>query len=68
MKSWKRVPTPMTRSAASQAALPQAEPVTPGEPKFIGCSQRVAPLPAWVSTTGMLRRAAKSASRSSAPE
>ena len=31
---------PMTRSAASQAALPQAEPVVPGEPKFIGCSQR----------------------------
>ena len=52
----------MTRSAASQAALPQAEPVTPGEPKFSGCSQLVAPLPAWVSTIGMLRRAAKSAS------
>ena len=68
VKSWKRVPTPITRSAASQASLPQAEPVTPGEPKFIGCSQAVAPLPAWVSTTGMLRRAAKSASRSSAPE
>ena len=52
VKSWKRVPTPITRSAASQAALPQAEPVTPGEPKFIGCSQLVAPLPAWVSTIG----------------
>ena len=56
VKSWKRVPTPMTRSAAAQASLPQAEPVTPGEPKFIGCSQLSAPLPAWVSTKGMLRR------------
>ena len=46
------MPTPITRSAASQASLPQAEPVTPGEPKFIGCSQPVAPLPAWVSTIG----------------
>ena len=68
VKSWNRVPTPITRSAAMQSSLAQSEPVTPGEPKLRGCVAASAPLPAWVSTNGMLWRSANAASTSSASE
>ena len=51
-----------------QSSLAQSEPVTPGEPKLSGCVAASAPLPAWVSTKGMLWRSAKAASTSSASE
>ncbi len=43
VKSWKRAPTPMMRLAEAQSSLAHADPVTPGDPKFRGCSQEFAP-------------------------
>ena len=53
MKSEYRVPTPITTSASRASALATGEPVEPTPPTASGWSQRMAPLPAWVSATGI---------------
>src|SRR5271156_5633691 len=50
VKSGNRVPKPTIKSAVAHSLLAQSLPVTPGEPKFSGSRQLLAPLPAWVST------------------
>ena len=63
-KSPIRVPIPITRSASRISRLAARPPFVPAGPMFIGWVQGRAPLPAWVSTTGMPKRLAKPASSS----
>ncbi len=58
----------MTRSAVRATALPAEPPVAPTGPIWSGWSQASAPLPAWVSVTGMPKRVAKASSAASAAE
>ena len=53
VKSEYRVPTPITTSASRASALATGEPVDPTPPTACGWSHRIAPLPAWVSATGI---------------
>ena len=62
VKSCSRVPTARTRSASRARVFAAELPVTPIAPTARGWSQGSAPLPAWVSATGMPCRAAKSCS------
>ena len=67
-KSPIRVPMPMTTSASRASRLAARPPFVPAGPAFIGWFQGRAPLPAWVSTTGMPKRVANAASSSVASE
>ena len=53
VKSLYRVPTPMITSASRASRLATGVPVEPTPPTEFGWSQLTAPLPAWVSATGM---------------
>ena len=53
VKSLYRVPMPRTTSASRASALATGEPVAPTPPTAHGWSQARAPLPAWVSETGI---------------
>jgi hypothetical protein len=68
VKSWNRVPSPITRSASAAALLAALVPVTPMLPSAISWFQGSAPLPAWVSATGIPNSAAKPASSAVAAE
>ncbi len=68
LKSANRVPTPTITSASAASVFAAPAPVTPIAPMAIGCSTGVADLPAWVSPTGMPRRAQRSISSRSASE
>ena len=57
---------PMTTSASRASALAADEPVDPTPPTADGWSQLMAPLPAWVSETGMPVAAANARSSSDA--
>ena len=61
------MPTPMMRSALSAMWLPESQPVEPTPPTALGWSKLMAPLPAWVSPTGMPVVVAKARSSSLAP-
>ena len=63
MKSLYRVPTPITTSASRASAFAAGVPVAPTPPTASGWSHGSAPLPAWVSATGMPVASAKRAQR-----
>ena len=65
-KSVKRVPMPMTRSAAAAISLAPREPATPAPCRLRSWSQCIVPLPAWVSATGMPVCSAKAVMAASA--
>ena len=72
MKSLYRVPTPITTSASRASAFATGVPVEPTPPTASGWSHGTAPLPAWVSETGIpvvsaKRRSASLASAYSTP-
>ncbi len=68
VKSEYRVPMPMTTSASRARALAADEPVEPTPPTALRWSQLMAPLPAWVSATGMPVAVANARSCSEASE
>ena len=68
MKSARRVPTAITRSASRARRLAARLPFGPIAPAFQAWFQGSAPLPAWVSQTGMPRPSAKSDSAAVASE
>ena len=68
MKSLYRVPTPITTSASRASALATGVPVEPTPPTACGWSHSSAPLPAWVSPTGMPVASANARSASVASE
>ena len=59
---------PMTTSAPRASALAADDPVDPTPPTADGWSQLMAPLPAWVSDTGMPVAVANARSSSEASE
>jgi hypothetical protein len=68
VKSLYRVPTPITTSASRASRLATGVPVEPTPPTEFGWSQPIAPLPAWVSATGMpVCRANRSSSSDASP-
>ena len=67
VKSEKRVPTPITRSASLATTLAALPPVTPIPPRLSGFFQSMIPLPACVSLIGILYFLANSRSSFSAP-
>ncbi len=68
MKSPRRVPTAISRSACPAMRLAASPPVTPMPPRFQGLSQGSTPLPAWVSAKGTRNRAQKLFSSRAASE
>jgi hypothetical protein len=58
VKSWSRVPTAITTSAAAARSFAPSQPVTPTGPAFNGCEASSDALPATVSTTGTLNASA----------
>ena len=64
VKSLSREPTTRTRSASRASRFAAVVPVTPMAPTACGSSNANAPLPAWVSPTGMPVARAKSRSAS----
>jgi len=66
VKSEYRVPMPITRSASRATVFAAVLPVEPTPPTAIRWSQLIAPLPAWVSATGIPVASAKARSCSQA--
>jgi len=58
----------MITSAPAASALAASFPVEPTPPTEAGCSKLIAPLPAWVSATGMPVASAKAVSAAYASE
>ena len=67
-KSPIRVPTQIARSASRASRFAARPPFVPAGPTFIGWFQGRAPLPAWVSTTGIPNRVANASSSAVASE
>ena len=68
VKSVRRVPTPITKSACGASSLAAIPPVTPTPPRLSGWLLTNAPFPAWVSANGSRSVSTNSRNASCAPE